>query len=210
MQLPVIIPEPCQEQWHNMQARGNGRHCNACQKTVVDFTGWEADDILTYLKGNRQTCGRFTADQLAMQEPVVPVARDFSWWQLIRKSGLSHMSKIAAAVMLFFHLASCDTTSEVVENKPVDHITTGKPLVAATQDDNDIMGGIAIIGDTIIPPVPPKPHSVPVKHPEPVIMGEPAIIDSPVVTVSEPQTHIMGAPLLNIPRQDLLDTLQKE
>lgn len=211
MQLPVIIPEPCQEQWDNMQARNNGRHCNACQKTVVDFTGWEADDILSYLKGNKQTCGRFTADQLHIQEPVAPAPRDFFWWQSIMKSALSHMGKMAAAVLLLFHFASCDTGNQVVENNPVNHTTTGKPLVAETQQDNDIMGGIEIMGDTILPPVPPKPRPVPVKHPEPVIMGEPAmVVDSPVVTVSEPQPQIMGAPMLVIPRQDSVQTIHKE
>lgn len=209
MKLPVVIPEPCHEQWDNMQARDNGRHCFACQKTVVDFTGWEADAIVAYLKTNKQTCGRFTTDQLQMQEPAVPVTKDFSWWQSIMRSGLSHMGKIAAAVMLFFHLASCDTTGQVKENKPELEKTTGAPVIAEANHSDEVMGGIEAVFDTIIPPTPRKPRPVVVKEPEPVIMGEPAIIpDSPGVMVAEPQQHIMGAPLL-VPRQDSASVIQK-
>lgn len=203
MKLPVVIPEPCHEQWDNMQARDNGRHCFACQKTVVDFTGWEADAILSYLKTNKQTCGRFTTDQLQMQEPAVPVTKDFSWWTTIMRSGLSAMGKIAAAVLLLFHLASCDTTEQVTENKPEVVTTTGAPIIAETAHNDEIMGGIEAVFDTIAPPAPPKPRSIPVKDPEPVLMGEPAIVeDTPVVTVQELQPQIMGAPLLIIPPKD--------
>lgn len=203
MKLPVVIPEPCHEQWDNMQARDNGRHCFACQKTVVDFTGWEADAILSYLKTNKQTCGRFKADQLQMQEPAVPVTKDFSWWTTIMRSGLSAMGKIAAAVLLLFHLASCDTTEQGIENKPELATTTGAPIIAEADHSDEVMGGIEAVFDTIIPPAPPKPRPIPVKNPEPVLMGEPAIVeDSPVVTVQEPQPQIMGAPLLIIPQKD--------
>lgn len=203
MKLPVVIPEPCHEQWDNMQARDNGRHCFACQKTVVDFTGWEADAILSYLKTNKQTCGRFKADQLQMQEPAVPVTKDFSWWTTIMRSGLSAMGKIAAAVLLFFYLSSCDTTEQLTENKPELATTTGAaPIIAEADHSDEVMGGIEAVFDTIAP-APPKPLKIPVKDPEPVLMGEPAIVeDSPVVTVQKPQPQIMGAPLLIIPQKD--------
>lgn len=209
MKLPVVIPEPCHEQWDNMQARDNGRHCFACQKTVVDFTGWEADAILSYLQTNKQTCGRFTADQLQVQEPAAPVIKDFSWWQSIMRSGLSHMGKIAAAVMLCFHLASCGTADQVTENKTTLETTTGAPIIAAAGPANAAPGDREIIGDTTIPPVPPKPFKIPVKNPEPVLMGEPAIVeDSPEVAVPEPQVQIMGAPLL-VPQQDSAAVIHK-
>ena len=214
MQLPVIIPEPCHEQWDQMQARDNGRHCFACQKTVVDFTGWEADAILNYLKSNKQTCGRFTADQLQMQEPAVPVSKDFSWWTSIMRSGLSAIGKIAAAVVLLFHLASCDTAGAVTENKPADQnsTTTGKPLIANADHHNEVPDSKEIMGDTIIPPVPPKPLPETVSPPEPVIMGEPAMIeDTPVVNVPEPEPkpQIMGGPMLVIPQTDSVPAIQK-
>ncbi len=216
MQLPVIIPEPCHEQWDNMQARDNGRHCFACQKTVVDFTGWEPEAILSYLKTNQGTCGRFTVDQLQQAPlPLAPAVKDFSWWSSIMSSGLPTIGKIAAAVILLFHLASCDDSTQVPEYKPSDQnmATTSKPLIAGTVPDPDVRSDKEIIGDTIVPPVPQKPKSikVPVKSPEPVLMGEPAMIeDSAVIAVPGPKPQIMGGPImLVIPQEDSVRAIQK-
>ncbi|HEX8658214.1 MAG TPA: carboxypeptidase-like regulatory domain-containing protein [Hymenobacter sp.] len=43
-----------------------GRHCAACQRTVVDFTHKTNAEILAYLAGaaTSRTCGRFAAEQL--------------------------------------------------------------------------------------------------------------------------------------------------
>lgn len=60
------IPNPCHENWNEMQPRKQGRHCLQCCKTVVDFTNWPAERIEQYLMGNRhqKVCGRFSKDQL--------------------------------------------------------------------------------------------------------------------------------------------------
>lgn len=194
-----------------MQASDNGRHCFACQKTVVDFTGWEADAILSYLKSNQQTCGRFTADQLQQTPaPAAPVNKDFSWWPSIMRSGMSAISKIAAAVLLLFHLASCDTPDEVVNNKQEIVTLTGAPMVTEADPNKTAPDDTEIMGDTILPPAPKKPKPIVVKQPEPVIMGEPAIVeDSPVVTVPEPKPQIMGAAVMVVPPQDSLPVLPR-
>ncbi len=208
MQLPVVIPEPCHEQWDDMQARDNGRHCFACQKTVVDFTGWEADAILNYLKSNKQTCGRFTADQLQQTPaPAAPVNKDFSWWPSIMQSGMSAISKIAAAVLLLFHLASCDTPDQLAENKQEVVTLMGGLTITEPDPNKNISGATEIIGDTIVPPVLQK--TIVVKEPEPVIMGEPAMIEDTPVIVPEPRPQIMGAPMLVIPQKDSVPAIQK-
>ncbi|WP_161599605.1 hypothetical protein [Hymenobacter nivis] len=69
----VHIPTPCAESWAAMTPRGPGRHCAACQKTVVDFTQKTDGEILAMLKqATGRTCGRFYADQLS--RPLVPLA----------------------------------------------------------------------------------------------------------------------------------------
>lgn len=64
--ITLAIPQPCHENWAAMTPTVSGRHCGACQKTVVDFTLKTDAEILAYLaravKGS--TCGRFAAGQL--------------------------------------------------------------------------------------------------------------------------------------------------
>lgn len=61
----IDLPNPCQENWWEMEKVPLGRHCNVCQKKVVDFTRMtdqQAIDILQ--ESNYQTCGKFTELQL--------------------------------------------------------------------------------------------------------------------------------------------------
>jgi len=70
----IRIPEPCAERWADMTPTSDGRHCGACQKTVVDFTYKTDAEILAYFKqaGAATPCGRFRASQLA--RPLLPAA----------------------------------------------------------------------------------------------------------------------------------------
>lgn len=63
--LHVSIQDPCHENWQQMTPNEQGRHCLACQKTVVDFTQMSDQAILTYLRQTTSgVCGRFSIDQL--------------------------------------------------------------------------------------------------------------------------------------------------
>jgi len=70
----IRIPEPCHESWATMTPTGGGRHCAACQKTVVDFTSKTDAEILAYFQqaGAAAPCGRFRTSQLA--RPLLPAA----------------------------------------------------------------------------------------------------------------------------------------
>ena len=65
MSIKLTIPEPCHENWQNMQSNNEGRHCMSCQKTVVDFSLMTDKEILDYVtsKGDN-LCGRFDPHQL--------------------------------------------------------------------------------------------------------------------------------------------------
>jgi len=66
------IPTPCQENWANMQPADKGRHCAACQKTVVDFTAMSDTEIIRYMsKAGQHVCGRLTPDQV--NRPLIPL-----------------------------------------------------------------------------------------------------------------------------------------
>jgi hypothetical protein len=59
------LPQPCPESWDAMTPTSTGRHCAACQKTVVDFTHKTDAEILAALRqATGETCGRLRADQL--------------------------------------------------------------------------------------------------------------------------------------------------
>ncbi|AMJ67548.1 carboxypeptidase-like regulatory domain-containing protein [Hymenobacter sp. PAMC 26628] len=69
----VHIPTPCAESWAAMTPRGPGRHCAACQNTVVDFTQKTDAEILAVLQqAAGRSCGRFAAEQLG--RPLQPLA----------------------------------------------------------------------------------------------------------------------------------------
>ncbi len=67
----ISIPKPCHEAWAAMMPTGQGRHCTACQKTVVDFSQKSSAEILEFLAqpGRETTCGRFRPAQV---QPLYP------------------------------------------------------------------------------------------------------------------------------------------
>lgn len=60
------IEDPCHEDWDQMKPEGKGRFCEACSKTVVDFSSMSDFSIVSYLeaKKNEAVCGRFRPDQM--------------------------------------------------------------------------------------------------------------------------------------------------
>lgn len=66
MNSQFTIPEPCHENWNAMTPDEQGRFCSLCSKSVTDFTQMSNDEIIIYLKVNKEekVCGRFRTDQL--------------------------------------------------------------------------------------------------------------------------------------------------
>jgi hypothetical protein len=60
----VTIPTPCHQSWQQMEQNEQGRHCQQCSKTVVDFSKMTADEILAHLNNSANVCGRFGEFQL--------------------------------------------------------------------------------------------------------------------------------------------------
>lgn len=59
----ISIPQPCHEQWDNMDKQQRGRYCHSCAKTVVDFSGMTDQQVIDYLSSTHHVCGRFDAMQ---------------------------------------------------------------------------------------------------------------------------------------------------
>jgi hypothetical protein len=64
--LEISVPEPCSEDWNKMAPAGdNRRHCDSCEKSVVDFTYMTDREVLNHYQNNDgKICGRFRASQL--------------------------------------------------------------------------------------------------------------------------------------------------
>ncbi len=76
--LSISIPEPCHENWSEMTPVEKGRHCQSCQKTVVDFTRMPKVQIAEYITAqNGNLCGRFSSDQLNVE--LIPPKPSKSW-----------------------------------------------------------------------------------------------------------------------------------
>ena len=77
----ISIPQPCSQPWQQMEERQLGRHCSHCSKTVIDFTAMSNAEIIGYLLGKNQVCGRFNVLQLdSLNSSLVNSrVRNFSW-----------------------------------------------------------------------------------------------------------------------------------
>ncbi|MBF4485883.1 hypothetical protein [Flavobacterium sp. CSZ] len=67
MENKIIIPKPCSQNWNSMIPNKEGRFCNSCSKTVIDFTKMENIEIKNYLienSGKESICGHFKFDQI--------------------------------------------------------------------------------------------------------------------------------------------------
>lgn len=66
----IIVSNPCNKDWSKMSSTENGRHCISCNKTVIDFSNWEMEDIKNYLKDtNKNVCGTFKSLQVIVERP---------------------------------------------------------------------------------------------------------------------------------------------
>lgn len=100
----ITIPNPCHENWDEMLPESQGKHCLVCQKTVVDFTGWEPAAISGYLKekAGQKLCGRFKTSQLEQSAEISHT----DWIKHIAQSGMSFIKKIAAVVIIVFGVSA--------------------------------------------------------------------------------------------------------
>jgi Secretion system C-terminal sorting domain len=66
--LHLQVPEKCSENWDSMTPEMQGRYCDSCKKTVIDFTEMTDTQLINFFKSQPQNvCGRFYTDQLDKQ-----------------------------------------------------------------------------------------------------------------------------------------------
>lgn len=108
--MPLHIPSPCHENWENMTPNQQGRHCQACCKTVVDFTQMTNDEVLNYFAQHQgqKVCGRLHKSQLAQTEVEIIVP------QSVLKKGLTRWQVFGLSLLLVFGvvLTGCTGTQQ--------------------------------------------------------------------------------------------------
>jgi len=92
--ITVNIPEPCHEDWNKMSPKDKGRHCAACNKTVIDFTKQTDEQIIKHLESEGNLCGRFKKQQLNRE--IV----------LARKDRNNYLSWAASGILALMSLGS--------------------------------------------------------------------------------------------------------
>lgn len=87
----ISIPTPCHQDWQQMIPVTQGRHCQSCSKTVIDFTGMSNAEVIAYLAMHKNTCGRIDDTQLAGINYQLQAEdnRQFTWKGLLAAASIS-------------------------------------------------------------------------------------------------------------------------
>jgi hypothetical protein len=142
--IGISIPIPCNEDWNKMTPKENGKHCDSCNKIVVDFTTMPTQDILLYFVNNKsqKTCGHFYKDQIGIKH------NSFHHYLLNSYCKADKLKykfvRFAAMALISFALiiTGCNTSG-----KNSDQITGDSTRVEQI-DTNSVSGKISIESDT--------------------------------------------------------------
>lgn len=64
--MKLVIPEPCKQNWNEMQPTSEGRFCSSCTKNVIDFTGFTDAQLVSYFKSSpKNVCGKLSSGQIS-------------------------------------------------------------------------------------------------------------------------------------------------
>ena len=180
----IQIPNPCHEDWNQMLPAEQGRFCQSCEKTVVDFSQMSDDQVLNYFKLKQQNservCGRFRAEQVSK-----PVQIQWQSWP----RSLQRFAMALVAVVLLGGASACQSTDSTVG----DVVFVEEDSVQVVAPIDTLSGEVAV--PKALPVTPPSKHLEEPLNIEPHNMGG-AIIDimGDVDVQLDPDPIIMGIP----------------
>jgi|GEM_PF-1964408 len=124
------IAKPCTENWEEMTPAAQGRHCSACQKTVVDLTTMTDRQILkAYEKSNGEMCGRALTTQLNQPSIIEPA--------FVRKVKWRGFAALITGVLGFGHLQGQEAViPETIVNTEVSATNTIEPSKSIDKKPN--------------------------------------------------------------------------
>lgn len=153
MENQINVPKPCSQNWNTMIPNNEGRFCNSCSKTVIDFTKMENTEIKKYLienSGKESICGHFKLDQIKNEKSI----KYDNLRNRISRIRIKPIKKMALfSLSLLFSLTSCMGKA----------VIDGEPAVI----DNDTISDNEIVNkekDTLKPNDSIKSESIQVKE----------------------------------------------
>ncbi len=195
------IPEPCSEDWNKMKIGLNARHCDSCQKDVIDFTQQSREEILTYLlmHNGERVCGHIRRSQL-----------DFSYNEIMFViHGMTQKEKtsnlpfyiLCMGAMLLTSCGTGTTTGKIVSDHQDTVVQTDSHVV-----NNPIQKQDTVVDQNIEPEVVHKKGEV-LPTPPPtlgkIMTGE---VFEGDIDIPEPEEVIDGDMLMEIeaPEEEIL------
>lgn len=165
--MKLVIKEPCHENWDNMKIGMISRHCDVCEKSVMDFTTSSRAEIITYILSNRNesTCGRMRRDQFEFHHEDIPVLIE-----VLKQKPRNHAFLILALVSLSLTACAQETPTEPINTPPIEHQIMGK-IAAPEKPDSTTQ----------------KPICEPIKKGEIQMVGEIEVIET-----IEPEQPLQG------------------
>jgi TonB family protein len=167
--MKVAIFEPCPANWEKMQIKLDVRHCEQCDKSVVDFTKKSRAEIITYLieNPNGSVCGRMNQQQFDIKEEDLPELISILSQPRFRANAFLILAVVCSS--LFY---SCETASTgkktigkmKIEKQTINPIEKQKinPIDNTSIDDSlkkrkkqHIITQVELMGEVSILPEPP-------------------------------------------------------
>ena len=152
----IIISNPCNKDWSKMSSTENGRHCISCNKTVIDFSNWEMEEIKNYLKDtDKNVCGSFKSLQVIVERPRHHQFLVNAYFQTKKTYKSPYLkSFLLCSILLCMFIVGCNNPSETqtkgqvpMDNNYIDSTdsktdkrngrTTGEIEYKKRQDRND-------------------------------------------------------------------------
>ncbi len=117
----ITIPKPCRENWDSMTPNEQGKHCCVCEKTVVDFTNMQPEEIKSYFetRKDKKVCGRFYTSQVSKSLSKFHVQLLKLQFFIEKKLTLPRFKKIVLSGLSFVMLITGCSQEEKTTNEPL-------------------------------------------------------------------------------------------
>ena len=167
--MKVAIFEPCPANWEKMQIKLNARHCDQCDKSVVDFTKKSRAEIITYLieNPNGSVCGRMNQQQFDIKEEDLPELISILSQPRFRANAFLILAVVCSS--LFYSCETSSTGKNTIEKPKIEKQTINpivkpkiNPIDNTSIDDSlkkrkkqHIIPQVELMGEVSILPEPP-------------------------------------------------------